>query len=213
MTVKKSLENRIRGWLPKEGWTPRKTNTSSTVSTPKVQERTNYNASPSTRVGQRTTSMMGTNALFWGFLAAFQIMLSFSHSYRLSVQLVALACFAGASLGICFGLVASTRQLQTLSKKGEIRSSLSYVLFLVGGVTIAAGSFIFFAWNESAQAQQLLLDIVYVMVPAVGGTTYISYRQWEKKYRRLILNDRWWTGRVYVFPKIDMENDQSYLQS
>ena len=201
MNKVKSLKGRIRGWLPKE---PSLSKTVSRQSLPKPS--TNYYAPAASGPGQRATPLMGTNAILFGILAFMQILQSFSSAYPLSSQWVILAVSIGALFGVVVGLVAAKTQLRILTKKGEIRSSVSFYLYLFGALLIAAGIFIYSTWNATTQTQQLLIDTMSATVPSLGITIYASFRLWEKKYRRVILLDRWWAGRTYVFPKMDVEN-------
>jgi hypothetical protein len=151
----------------------------------------------------RTIYLFILTGLVWSFTAFLHIEGGFSYPYFYPWQLTSSAVIIGGVLGAASGWAVARFQLGILSKSSEFRlkKHIPYVLFLVGFGFILGGVGAYFLPGMSLQNQDLLLDSVLSMLPAMCFTLVASYSNWERKHKRTILSGL--LSGLYATPKQD----------
>jgi len=203
MTLKKSLENRIRGWLPKEPSWPKQPMQSPQRTAPQQPMFQTQNRNLETRTGMRIVPLYGLLGFFWTLLAVLNTLRGFAYPYFFPWQLTLLVVIVGCVLGVAIGAAAARFQIGNLTKKGEIRlrTQIPLLLVLIGSTFIILSIGFYFLPQISPQNQEQLLISLHWIVPALCFTIVTFFSSWERKYKRTILSGIW--GGIYVSPKLD----------
>lgn len=80
--------------------------------------------------------------------------------------------------------------------------SISNFLFLLGGLVIFLGFFIWLVISLPFQSIVISGDFIYPMLPAALLTRVFFYSQWERKNKRLIFASGNFVAKVYAYPYI-----------
>ncbi len=200
----RDLENRIRGWLPKEPNLPKQPTPSSQKTADNQILIPPQTGNLPTKTGSRVSLLYGVCGFIWTFLALQQILRSLAYPYFFPWQLTLLVVAAGCVFGMAFGVAVARWQLRTLTKKGEIKPmpKISVLLIFTGSILTLSGVLLYFLPEMSLQNPPMLfIDSVESMLPAGWFTIFAFFSSWERKYKRRILSD-WWGG-LYVVSKTD----------
>jgi hypothetical protein len=191
MNIKRSLENRVRGWFPKEPNPPLYFQQNSHTPKMSLDEKTMLNLGA---VEQRPAMLIITPLMIIFLTFATSILQSIS-KFDLGYPTLILGLIVGSLASCIFNLW----QLRLLAKKGEIhRSKLARVL--VGILTFILLSFgnIFGLLSNSLEIPTLY---VFFLVPSFLGflisNLIISYI-WENLNKKRIYNSR---DVTYAIPK------------
>ena len=190
------LENRIRGWLPKEPNLPKQPTPSSQKTADNQTLIPLQTGSLPTKTGSRVSLLYGLCGFIWSLLALLQILRSLVYPYFSPWQLTLLVVAAGCIFGMAFGVAVARWQLRTLTKKGEIKPmpKISVLLIFAGSILTLSGVLLYFLPEMSLQNPPMLfIDSVESMLPAGWFTIFAFFSSWERKYKRTILSD-WWGG-------------------
>ena len=117
----------------------------------------------------------------------------------------------GMAAGLVIGVTAIRKQLNTLTEKGEMGMSISYLLFIVGGVLVFVGLF-----SAAMFSFPNLWRIIYVTVmdSVFGAGISIILTQaflvvrWERSHK-MRLYHKGWPLKIYAVPTPDSRNRQS----
>ncbi|MGA2680763.1 MAG: hypothetical protein ABSF44_03065 [Candidatus Bathyarchaeia archaeon] len=213
MNVKKSLENRIRGWLPKETNLPRQPTPSSQKTVNNQTLIPPQTGNLPTKTGSRVSLLYALCGFIWSFLAFLQILRSLAYPFFSPWQLTLSVVGVGCILGVVFGGAVARWQLGTLTKKGEIKPmpKISVLLIFTGSILTLSGVLLYFLPEMSLQNPPMLfIDSVESMLPASWFTIFAFFSSWERKSKRTILSD-WWGG-LYVVLKTDNTQVESRTQ-
>jgi hypothetical protein len=207
------LENRIRGWLPKEPNLPKQPTPSSQKTADNQTLIPPETGNLPTKTGSRVSLLYGLCGFIWSFLALQQILRSLAYPYFFPWQLTLLVVAAGCIFGVAFGGAVARWQLRTLTKKGEIRAGtqIPFLLIVTGSILTLSGVLLYFLPEMSLQNPPILfIDSLASMVPAVLFTMLAFFSSWERKYKRTILSGLW--GGLYVVSKMDNTQVESRTQ-
>jgi hypothetical protein len=163
------------------------------------------------RYGYRFTSSYVPNALFW-FLFVFLWMLQFNAYGDVTWYSQFLLLAIGMAAGSVIGVATMRRQLKTLTKKGEMGASISYLLFIVGGLLVFAGLSL-----AAMFAFPSLWKIIFVTVadPILGAGITILLTQaflvfrWERNHKMHIYHKGLWSLKIYTVPTPDFRTSQT----
>jgi hypothetical protein len=194
MNVKKSLESRIRGWLPKE------------PNGPKVPARIDFRISQRSLitnqlgVGTRSTRFLRNGAIFMVIFGSLLIIQCNAQSHiALTSQIVWI--IAGLTGGSILGALFTKRQLRRLAKYNEVKvgMTLANILFLAGTLIIFTGILI----GVLSSNLPMLIRIGFLSSVFAGGSPFIGVRyvlfvRWEKKNKMYILQNR---SRFFAVPQ------------
>jgi len=183
MNVKKSLENRIRGWFPKEP----------NLSEPFQQygQPTAKTVKSQFRSGSRTSLFTALFAAFWTFFSfTFMFQLNTYFPSALSFRIIFL--IVGISFGIFFSTLLTCRQLNTLEKKGEVPTTLKTIFITVGAAVIAVAVIVEIGFSNLPSVVESALGYsIFACAPAVLLTRTILMVYWEKQKRTRIFQDKY----------------------
>jgi hypothetical protein len=161
------------------------------------------------RYGYRFTSFLAPNALLW-VLLVFLWMIQFNAQGYVTwyTQLMWLAI--GMAAGLVIGVAVMRRQLNTLTGKGEMGMSLSYMLFLVGGFLVFAGLFLaaMFAFPTLWITYVTALDSVLGAGITIHLTQAFLVVRWERKHQMRIYH-KGWPLKIYAVPTPDSRSRQT----
>ena len=153
----------------------------------------------------RLAANSAVSAFIFSFLS-FIILLGSLRYVPLHLTIITglLGVIVGAALGFAF----TRRRLNSLTKTGEYKQSLSTLLFFVGGMLILLSFLVFFAISAPIEAVRITLGFAYPTLSASFAaflaTEAIMFLKWERKHQKLVLVARgWWSGRLYASPKTD----------
>jgi uncharacterized membrane protein YedE/YeeE len=121
----------------------------------------------------------------------------------------------GMALGLVVGVAVTRRQLNTLTEKGEMGMSLSYLLLIVGGVLVFGAVFL-----AAMFAFPSLWRIIYVTVldSVLGAGISIILTQaffvirWERSHK-MRLYHKGWPLKIYAVPTPDSHNRQTTVSA
>jgi fluoride ion exporter CrcB/FEX len=207
------LENRIRGWLPKEPNLPKQPTPNSQKTADNQTLIPPQTGNLPTKTGSRASLLYALCGFIWSLLALQQILRSFAYPYFFPWQLTLLVVAAGCIFGVAFGGAVARWQLRTLSTKGEIKPlpKISVLIIVIGSILILGGVLLYFLPEMSLQNPPMLfIDFVASMVPAVWFTGFAFFSSWERKYKRTILSGLW--GGLYVVSTMDNTQVKSRTQ-
>ncbi len=197
MNVKKSLENRIRGWLPKEPNIPKVPN--------KIDLRINQRPLITTQrvIGKSATRPLRIHAIFWAiFGPLFIIQFNVQSHIFLPSQITWI--IAGLTFGSIVSALFTRRQLERLGKNNEVRMTIADILFLVGTFVIFVGILIGVLFNNlPAWIQSGFMSSVFAGGSAIIVARYILFWRCEKKNKMYILQNR---SRFFAVPQSGMKS-------
>jgi hypothetical protein len=164
------------------------------------------------RFGYRFISLYVPNALLWVFLV-FLWMLQFNaYGYVTWYTQFTWLTF-GLVAGLVIGIATIRRQLNSLTEKGEMGLSISYLLFIAGCLLVFAGIFLVAMFVFPG-----LSEIIYVTVldTIMGAGISILFTQallvvkWERNHK-MRLYHKWWSFKIYAVPTPDTRDRQSTM--
>lgn len=194
MNVKRSLENRIRGWLPKEPITSKPVQQSAQPF-PANQERT---SAYTNSMEQRTSFYIILPILL---LVCFFAFGNLSYDYKIAWQTLVLGFILGLIAGAFIGLALTQKELESLSQKGKISSriltlsTLSFIVAFIGMFFI-----LFFYSGQELQARVLgiFFDVSLAGAVSFRFLNFIQCFRWENASKRRIYMGYF---SVYTIPK------------
>lgn len=183
MKIKKSLENRVRGWFPKEPNFDKPIQQFVPVS-PTNQEMT----SPGTNTFEQRTMIFVS--LPFLFIACFFAFGFFIYDYKIAWQIVV--------LGFVFGLIAGTLisshitkiELEQLSQRGKISGLI--VKRSITALIFALVSIFFILFFYSGYALGIFLDISLASVVSFRLSNFILCLRWENNSKKRIYTKSSW---------------------
>jgi hypothetical protein len=193
MTVKKSLDNRIRGWLPKD---PLSIGTSVKINVEPKQQPivipSGFNLS--------ATTFAGISAVIYTFLALFFTRTLLTTQSYIIHEIVCI--IVGLAVGILTGYMSIQSQLCRLSRSYKIggMNKKEFLLFNVSILTIAVSSFLFNSSFNAIQALNLSLLSVYMVLLPYMPIRFLMFQSYEKKENMRIMQD-WMGPGLIVIPK------------
>lgn len=193
MTAKKSLENRIRGWFPKEPYL---------ISTRVKMDCETKKPSPIIPSGYNlsSTKLLAGLTIFWIIFYGYFFFYAFNIFWRpISAFQIVAWIISGLAVGVISHMLYTKNQLSRLSKdyqftmngKDGVLLIVPMVLFFIfAGV---ANSFLY-------SSSQLWLISAYTF--AVSGliTRIILFADFEKK-ENMRLMQSWWGSTIILLPK------------
>jgi len=154
--------------------------------------------------GSRFTSFYVPNALLWGLLVFLWMVQFNAYGYVAWYSQFMWLAF-GMAAGLVIGVAVTQKQLNTLTEKGEMGMSLSYLLFMVGGVLVFGALFL-----AAMLAFPSLLTVIYatVMDSILGAGISLILTQaflvvrWERNHK-MRLYHKGWPLKIYAVPTPD----------
>jgi len=108
----------------------------------------------------------------------------------------------GMATGLVIGVMAIRKQLNTLTEKGEMGMSLSYLLFIVGGVLVFGALFLaaMFAFPSLLQVMQVAVfdSILGAGISIILAQSFLVVR-WERNHK-MRLYHKGWSLKIYAVP-------------
>jgi hypothetical protein len=178
------LENRIRGWLPKEQNVPKVP--------AKIDFRINQRPLTTNQIvgGTSATRFLRNGAIFWVIFGPLWI-IQFSVLFHIALTSQITWIIAGLTGGSILSVIFTQRQLKRLAKDNKVGTTLADILFLAGTLVIFTGILVGVLFsNLPAWIQAGFLSSVSASVPAAGGARYVLFVRWEKKNKMYILQNR-----------------------
>jgi hypothetical protein len=160
--------------------------------------------------GYRFTSFYVPNALLW-VLLVFLWMLRFNAYGDVTWYIQFMLLAIGAAAGSVIGVATIRRQLKTLTEKGEMGMSISYLLFIVGGLLVLAGLSLaaIFAFPS---LWEIMLVTVADSVLGAGITILLTQAffvvRWERNHK-MRLYHKGWPLKIYAVSTPDSRSHQS----
>jgi hypothetical protein len=198
MTLKKSLENRIRGWFPQEP----------TVIAKSLQVNNEYKQPPQIihpQYNVSATRIVGGFAVFWIILFGLWFLMFFNLEFHAipPVQIMAWI-LAGLTVGIISNTMLTKNQLRRLSKdnqftpnkKDQLYFSVPIVLFSIFGG--------FANWFLYSSLQVWLISLLSWAVSSQITRT-ILFAVFEKK-ENMRLMQNWLEPKIILIPKAPNNN-------
>jgi|WetSurMetagenome_2_1015567.scaffolds.fasta_scaffold87295_2 hypothetical protein len=192
MTPKKSLENRIRGWFPKEPYlVSNRLNLDYETKKPSKVIPSEYKVS--------TTKVAGAGAIFWiilyGFLVLYSVN-SINRDYPISsFQLIAWT-IAGLALGAISCIIFTKNQLGRLIKDYQFSTTGKDVIFLI--VSFVMFSIFGFFVSQSPAIQGSMISL-YAWGVSFLTTRVTLFAAFEKKENMRIVQRWFGAGGVGAF--------------
>ena len=162
------------------------------------------------RYGYRLTSFYLPNISLW-LILAFLWMIRFNAYGDVAWYAQFMWLALGMVVGLVFGIVAIWKQLKTLTEKGEMRMSVSYVLFMVGGVLVFGAIFLA-AMLSFPNSMRVIYVAVMDSILGAGATIILAQTflvvRWERSHK-MRLYHKGWPLKIYAVPNPDSTNSQS----
>jgi uncharacterized membrane protein SirB2 len=193
------LENRIRGWLPKE---------------PKVPVVPAKTAAPMRKPpltikqmgkGKSTTRNLLPSAIFLGAFCLFSMIRSNAY-FRIPLSSQVTWLITGLMVGSIISASLAKRDLNRLARDMEIRpmTMVMEVLFVVGIMIIFSGIIIYVLFTGlPGWIQGGFLSTTFAAVSVFIIVRYTLFLRWEKKNKMRILQNR---SRFFVVPQSGTNN-------
>lgn len=203
MNVKRSLENRIRGWLPKE---PKLPNRASAKTDFKIDQR----PQPSTQIGTgaiNATLNIGFQTLVFAFFSFITIVQINAQNHILLTSQIGWI-IAGLVAGSIFSAAATQRQLKPLATNNRTRMTLAGILLIVGAGILVFGIFIGVQFsNLPALTKYGLLTSLFASVSGVYVARYALFLRFERKNQMRIFQT--WSGlsELIAIPKSETKSN------
>ena len=181
MNVKKSLENRLRGWLPKEPILREPTQRFQGIANDQILIRH--------QGGTRSTPVLGFGTLVTTFLGI-TILLSGAISHiSTDSQIVWLSL--GLISGVVLSVILAKKVLNSLSTRGEtspsVLSTLPKALLFVAALIILLGAVLGLAPSVlPATIQSFPFDFLLGSLIGFGPARFVLFFEWERKNSKLI---------------------------
>jgi hypothetical protein len=161
------------------------------------------------RYGYRVTSFLVPNALLW-FLLGFLWVIRFNAYGDLTWYSQFMLLAFGTVAGLVVGVALTQKQLSTLTKKGELGSSLSSLLFMMGGVLIF-GAFFLAAMLASPSLAGVIHAVVIDSILGAGigiiAARVFLLINWERNHK-MRLYQKGWITKIYAVPTSDSRSGQ-----
>jgi hypothetical protein len=198
MNVRRSLESRIRGWLPKEPiMISMRLQVNQEKGRPPLTIPSEYKLS--------ATKSWGAFAVFWAILYGFlfSYFLNFKWYPTSAIQVVAWI-IAGSAIGVITCAIFTKNQLRQLlmdyqffpDGKDLVLFFIPQLLFFIFGIFV---SFLF-ASSMSVSGLQGLLISVCTLEISLALTRFILLVGFEKKENMRLMQSYWGPG-IYLIPK------------
>ena len=200
MNVKKSLENRIRGWFPKEP----------TLLSAQVKVNCEVNIeikNPPPKIPQGytigATKNARTSTIGWMFYGLFVSIIFFLNNELDNIALLVAWVIVGVAVGIISGKMYTQNQLRRLLKEVEIHSNrkdriLAIVPFLIVFPFGFLVSWVLFVASITSTLAVVTVSFVGAVV-SQQLTKYALFRSFEKKVDMLLMMR--FGGGIVVVPK------------
>jgi uncharacterized membrane protein SirB2 len=193
------LENRIRGWLPKESKVP--------VVPAKTDSRINKRPLTTKQMekGKSTTRDLLPHAILLAVLSLF-FMIRANVSFKLPLTSQVMCLITGLMVGSIISASLAKRDLNRLARDKEIRSltMVVSVLFVVGTILILSGIlFVVLFTGLPGWIQGGFLSTTFAAVSVFIIVRYTLFLRWEKKNKMRILQNR---SRFFVVPQSGTNN-------
>jgi hypothetical protein len=162
------------------------------------------------RHGYRFTSFYVPNALLW-VLLIFLWMIQFNAQRYMTWYTQFMLLAIGMAAGSVIGVAAIRKQLNTLTEKGEMGMSISYLLLIVGGLLVFAGLFLaeMFAFPSLLQITQVtVIDSVLGAGITIILTQAFFVVRWERNHKMRIYH-KGWPLKIYAVPTPDSRSRQT----
>ena len=205
MNVKKSLENRIRGWFPKEPYL---------IST--RFKLANENKQPPLVIppgyNNRATKVAEVMAIMWAGILGFLIFLSWPiyDVYDVTVFQLVVWIFVGLAFGVISGWLSTQNQIKRLARdykmepnrKDMILISTPILIFFIPSFLL-----IWFLFNPFIGTS--ILSSLNISVWAVGVSSQVArvfmFRRFERRVNMRLVQS-WLGGGIVVIPKPPKNN-------
>jgi hypothetical protein len=145
-------------------------------------------------------------AFLWALLAILHVFTNMTR-YHFPLSLVASWLIAGAVAGGGFGAWGAESQLRSLERQGRVRTTLSTILFLFGGLITLFAVFFFFGNSIPGEVMASTLVFMSPMPSAVFAVDSVMFSEWERRHKRQIFTSMW--RGFYVHPPLEQQQ-QSY---
>ncbi len=123
--------------------------------------------------------------------------------YHFPLPLVAGWVIAGAVVGGGLGAWAAERQLRFLERKGRVKTSLSTILFLFGGVIVFFAIFLFLVNNMPVEVIASITVFLSPMPAAFFAVDSVLFFNWERRHKRKVFSGTW--RSLYVYPPLEQQ--------
>jgi hypothetical protein len=180
------LENRIRGWLPKESKVP--------VVPAKTDSRINKRPLTTKQMGKgkSTTRDLLPHAILWAVLSLF-FMIRVNVYFKLPLASQVMWLITGLMGGSIISASLAKRDLNRLARDKEIRSftMVVAVLFVVGFMFIFSGILVVVLFTGlPGWIQGGCLSATFAGGSVFTVVRYVLFLRWEKKNKMRILQNR-----------------------
>jgi hypothetical protein len=192
MNIKKSLESRIRGWLPKEPNVP--------VVPAKTDSRINERPLMVAHKGKGTSStrFLRFPSIFLAVLGSLFI-IQFNVQSHISLTSQVTWIIAGLTVGSIISASFAKWQLNCLTRDKELRATIAEPLFIAGIMLIFTGISVGVLFTNLPTGIQMgFMSSVFAGGSVFGGVRYVLFLRWEKKNKMCILQNR---SRFFVVPQ------------
>jgi hypothetical protein len=198
MTVKKSLENRIRGWFPQE---------LTMISTRLLVNHENKQPPriilPEYKVS--TTKLFAGLTIFWIifygciFFSAINIVWHPSSAFQILAWII-----IGLAIGIISDAILAKNQLSRISKDYQFSNNgKDWILYAVSvALFLGFGGFVSWFFYSSLQMWAVL---VYSWGVASQLTRVLLFAAFERK-EKMRLMQSWWGTNIFLVPKAPISN-------
>ena len=184
MNVKKNLENRIKGWFPKE---PNPWPIQQYTQPPPINQEATKSQS---RSGRRISLLMALYAAVWAFFS-FTFMLSLNNLYHSNSSFRIIWLIVGVSVGIIFSGSITFRQLLALEKKGENPTTVKTNMIAIGVLILLVVTISEVATSNLPSVIKSAMGYMLVAsTPSAIVTRTVLMVSWEIQKRTRIYQDK-----------------------
>jgi hypothetical protein len=200
MTLKKSLENRIRGWFPKEPYLiSTRFNLTTENKQPPLVIPSGYNT--------RAAKVAKINAIMWAGFLVFFVFLSWPiyETYNVTAFQLAVWIFAGLTVGVISGWLSTQNQLRRLAKDYKMEPNRKDIILLSAPILIfSIPSFLLIRFLFDPFTGTSILESLSISVWAVGVSGPVArvfmFRRFERSANMRLMQS-WLGGGIVVIPK------------
>jgi hypothetical protein len=196
MNVKRTLQNRIRGWFPTEPYLiNRRIKVDTEPKQPPLVIPTLSNTSATTNTAVST--------IFWIFLSSFWILLLTSFDNSPSPVLQASVVLAGLAAGAVYGFMSTRREVRILSNNYQYKPNGKHVALLtILIVTLFISFFVVIVSVGSFAILHTVSNGLFLSVYPFGVSMFTIRYMWfsafeKRENMRLIMSG----GSIFVIPK------------
>jgi hypothetical protein len=205
MTSKKTLENRIRGWFPKEpAMISKRFNVYHESKQPPLMIPSNYKLS--------ATKFAGAFAIYWiifyGFIFYF-VFFSFNiYSHPVSEFQIVTWIILGLTGGVISNAIVTKNQLSRLSKDYQFNTNGKDMVLLIVPMVLVFGFGGFVSWflYSSLQVWGIL---IYCWGVSFCLTRVLLFVALERK-ENMRLMQSWWGTNIFLVPKAPNNKENGY---